>query len=162
MGSSAANGFKKQLDEVHPVQPIACVAEADEATREAITETLKVMGYKTFETDRGELALFMTAQVHISLLVVDVVLPDMSGIDVIKQVRVMTPDARIVALSDGGRAALPLFCELAYHAGAHVALAAPFTVTAICAAVHEAWHDDPAKEPWAPPSVAHRVSADMH
>lgn len=155
--SSSFVASKTGLDEVHPFKPIACIAADDPKLRASLTETLRLMGFKTYETDKGGLALFIATEVKLSLLLVDVALRDMRGLDVIREARAVAPDARIIALSDGGRSQLPLFCELAHHAGAHATLGPPFSSTFLCAAVHQAWHDDGAHAPWTLPALAHRA-----
>lgn len=140
---------------VHPIRPMACVADTDPVRRADLANTLRLMGYRTHETETGDVAEFVAHQVKLSVLIVNVVMPDMSGIDVIRSAHAIGNDTRILALVDEGR--LPLLLELAHHAGAHMTLSPPFTPANVSAAVHEAWRDDPANEPWASPTIAHRA-----
>jgi DNA-binding response OmpR family regulator len=68
-------------------QRIVLVVEDDDAIRAVIAEALDDGGYTVVEADRGVLALRL-AQDHLpSVVLVDHLLPDMSGLDLLERLR---------------------------------------------------------------------------
>lgn len=55
--------------------------------RRLLEITLSASGYKIVEASNGKEGLFMTASYHPSLVILDLGLPDMDGIDVLKNLR---------------------------------------------------------------------------
>jgi DNA-binding response OmpR family regulator len=112
-----------------------CVVESDDAARKQIVETLTVYGCHVHEAATAAAALEITGRISMSLMLVNVVLPDMSGLGLIKRLRDLSPSLRIIAISDGGNAHIPLFLELAHYAGADATLTAPVSPLELCTAV---------------------------
>lgn len=111
------------LDELLPPRGAALVVEPEPAKRAEAAVTLRSMGFKTHETGCGAVGQFIATQIRLHVLVVDVVLPDMNGLQLIKRVRGLSPDAVIVATAPPG-GAWEATAGLAHHAGADVALSA--------------------------------------
>lgn len=109
------------LDEALPPRGIALVVEPDAAKRAEAAVTLRSMGFKTHETGCGAVGQFIATQLTLSVVVVDVVLPDLNGLKLIKRVRGLSPDAVIVATAPPG-GAWDATSGLAHHAGADIAL----------------------------------------
>ncbi len=109
------------LDESLPGRGAALVVEPEPARRAEAAVTLRSMGFKTHETGCGAVGQFIATQITLHVLVVDVVLPDMNGLQLIKRVRGLSPDAVIVATAPPG-GAWEATVGLAHHAGADVAL----------------------------------------
>lgn len=63
------------------------VVEDDDDTAEVVTTLLHEAGYKAFAVDRGESALHEIASSSPDLVLLDLNLPDINGIDVLRQVR---------------------------------------------------------------------------
>ena len=66
---------------------------------EAIDEILTEAGYETVRAVDGESALEQAADASIGVVVLDVRLPDMDGIQVLACVREMRPDLSVIMLS---------------------------------------------------------------
>lgn len=110
-----------------------CVVESDDSARTQIVETLTIYGCHVHEAATAAAALEVSTRVSLSLALVNVVLPDMSGLGLIKRLRDSFPTLRIIAISDSGNA--PLFLEFAHYAGADVTLMAPVSALELCTAV---------------------------
>lgn len=108
-------------DESLPERGVALVVEPEPAKRAEAAVTLRSMGFKTHETGCGAVGQFIATQITLNVVVVDVVLPDINGLQLIKRVRGLSPDAVIVATApaDGASEAT---AGLAHHAGADIAL----------------------------------------
>ena len=72
------------------------------------------------------------------LLVTDIIMPDMDGIEVIMSLRKHEPPIRIIAISGGGRINARDYLELASKLGVHGTLQKPFSGLELCLAVDRA------------------------
>ena len=80
------------------------LAEDEDAVRSFATRTLKAKGYEVFDAASGEKALeqldSMIAEGQPpALLVTDVIMPEMDGIELMKTVRETLPDIRVIVMS---------------------------------------------------------------
>jgi two-component system, OmpR family, response regulator len=111
----------RSLDELLPRRGVALVVEPEPAKRAEAAVKLRSMGFKTHETGCGAVGQFIATQIALNVVVVDVVLPDINGLQLIKRVRLLSPDAVIVATAPPG-GAWDATAGLAHHAGADIAL----------------------------------------
>lgn len=132
----------QDLETALPLRGSACVVEVDDAERKRVAASLRQMGFKTHETSNGAVARFIATQIQLQVVCVDITVPDMSGLALIKQLRELAPDAVIVATSSAAVAGLPLYSELAHAAGADSALGQEAESSALCAAVCAGHHTD--------------------
>ena len=92
------------------------VAEDHLDSREALRELLEAFGYEVIEAINGRQAVDAAVQQHPSLILMDVMMPEMDGFEAIRLIRDTpdTTDVPIIAVTamDGAR-------ELALHAGAN-------------------------------------------
>jgi CheY-like chemotaxis protein len=92
------------------------VAEDHLDSREALRELLEAFGYEVIEAINGRQAVDAAVQHHPSLILMDVMMPEMDGFEAIRLIRDTpdTTDVPIIAVTamDGAR-------ELALHAGAN-------------------------------------------
>lgn len=77
------------------------VVEDSPAVRMAIVEVLESLGHAVTETENGRLAVEQIGRAAFDLVVTDVLMPEMDGIEVIKAVRRTHPETRILAISGG-------------------------------------------------------------
>jgi len=61
------------------------------------------------------------------VVVTDIIMPDMEGLEMIKELRRLAPKAKIIAMSGGGRFSPDNYLEFARRIGAVAALAKPFS-----------------------------------
>lgn len=85
---------------VHPTrQPAAVVIEDHEETRRLISIILTRLGFRVFEASNGLDAIDIIGVVNPQLVTVDVDLPGMSGLEIIKRIRLLTTTSRIVVIT---------------------------------------------------------------
>ena len=65
----------------------ALVVEDDRATRQAITAHLRLEGFQVLETDNGLEALSLLRRGTVDIALVDVVLPEIDGVELVRRVR---------------------------------------------------------------------------
>jgi len=84
------------------------VVEDEETLRQAICESLVLQGYRVLEAPHGEEAIAVIASHSgtIDLLLTDVVMPGMSGVDLIKRVQPSHPTMKLILMSGYANAAV--------------------------------------------------------
>ncbi len=100
------------------------VVDDEALVRLALEAVLKWSGYQTLLAGDGAEALSILQSTHVDLLLTDLAMPGVEGIETIIQVRRRFPRVKVIALSGvyGG------FClDMARQLGAAAALAKPFT-----------------------------------
>ena len=108
----------------------------DEATlREVLRQALERDGHRVLETANGKEALAVSRGVALDLVVTDIVMPEMDGIEVILALVERNPGLPVVAMSGGG---LELLLSNAHILGAVSTLAEPFEIDELAAAVRGA------------------------
>ena len=63
------------------------IVEDDEKSRRLMRDVLTFQGYEIIETDRGEVALELIRTHHPDLVLLDILLPGISGLDTIREIR---------------------------------------------------------------------------
>jgi CheY-like chemotaxis protein len=95
-------------------------------------------GYDVQEASNGKAGLAAYRQQLTDLVITDIVMPDMEGLEVIRELRRMDPDVTIIAMSGGGIAAAEQYLALARTFGAGAVLDKPFTQEQLLTVVAEA------------------------
>ena len=101
------------------------VIDDDDEVRAFLTRLLKRRDYSVICATNGEAGLTTLAAESIALVITDIVMPDMEGLETIKQIRRSRPDIPIIAISGGGSSQLD-YLKFARKLGADAALAKPF------------------------------------
>jgi len=68
-------------------KPLILVVEDDSAVRNLITTTLQTQGYQYHTASTGESSIFQAVSKQPDIMILDLGLPDMDGVDIIKKVR---------------------------------------------------------------------------
>ncbi|MBN1315722.1 MAG: response regulator [Anaerolineales bacterium] len=77
------------------------VVEDNPATRQAVVESLEQLDYRVIQAKDGRQALeiFQEQKTEISLVLTDLIMPVMSGIDLAKQLKLVQPELKILFMS---------------------------------------------------------------
>ncbi|MBN2387721.1 MAG: response regulator transcription factor [Anaerolineales bacterium] len=78
------------------------VVDDEPVERQTLTDILRLEGYHVFSVANGEAAVDFVRQNPIDVIVLDLRMPGMSGLDVVKVVNQMDPDIEIVLLTAHG------------------------------------------------------------
>ena len=73
--------------------------EDDEDTRMALTQLLKRMGAKVFAAGNGEEGLEIFHKVSPDILIVDLILPQISGVEMLRQIRKADQEIKVIVTS---------------------------------------------------------------
>ncbi|MBN8904210.1 MAG: response regulator, partial [Rhodospirillales bacterium] len=82
-----------------PLGALVLNVDDDEAVRYVKTRSLKLGGFSVAEASDGATALAIAASMHPSLVLLDVKLPDISGLDVCRQIKQRWPDMVVIQVS---------------------------------------------------------------
>jgi DNA-binding response OmpR family regulator len=114
------------------------IVEDHETILEVLSLIMKRRGYEVTESRDGKDALDIVMSKDFDIVITDMVLQTLPGIEVIRKLRERDAKVRIIAISGKGRA----FLEEAMLAGANFALEKPFSINEVIAALDS--NDDPA------------------
>jgi CheY-like chemotaxis protein len=106
--AALVNGSKKH-------RPVVLVVDDESAIADTLAEILALSGYAAMPVYDGEEALETALLMPPELLITDVMLPGMSGIELAIQMRRIFPDCRVLLFS--GQAATTDLLTTAAHAG---------------------------------------------
>jgi DNA-binding NtrC family response regulator len=98
---SEKNGFLKN-DAIKEPQAAILLVDDDAASRKAIRKLLKPHGYTIFDAANGTEALQALSECSPDLIISEVMLPDLSGVDLIKRIRSRGIETEIIFVTDSG------------------------------------------------------------
>ena len=96
--------------------------------RESIKDSLELVGYTVDEAPDGKVACELLAHRPYDLVITDLWMPNIDGLDVLKHLRKTNPNMPVIAISGGapGRAPIDYSVALATTWGADIVLHKPF------------------------------------
>ncbi len=96
--------------------------------RESIKDSLELAGFEVDEAPDGSVAIDFLAKGTYALVVTDLWMPHVDGLDLLKHLRKINPNMPVVAISGGapGRAPVDFSVALANTYGADTVLDKPF------------------------------------
>ncbi len=113
--------------------------------RDSVKCVLNLAGYEVLTCDNATDALELLGRTPMDLVITDIIMPKMNGVQAIQAIRSEFPLVRIVAISGGGNfgavgyqpaaIATNAYLKSAEEAGAHVVLTKPFEVADLLQAV---------------------------
>lgn len=75
------------------------LAEDDDAMREYLARALEKAGYQVSAVDRGTAAIPLLESEHFDLLLTDIVMPEMDGIELAQKAGIIAPDMRVMFIT---------------------------------------------------------------
>jgi CheY-like chemotaxis protein len=110
------------------IEPLSIlIAEDDDALRRTLEMLLLSSGHRIVAARDGAEALVALDGQPVDLVITDVLMPKMDGLEFIREIREHRPELPIVAISGGGKFVDGRYCLTAARAfGASAALAKPF------------------------------------
>jgi len=110
--------------------PCVLIIDDDKAVRSAAKILLTANGLEVVEASDGQSGLDASKHRHFDLIIVDLFMPGMNGLDTIKAIRSNNSDVAIIAVSGfmlaGSCPEMPGFEAMAIEAGATSTLYKPF------------------------------------
>lgn len=104
------------------------VIDDDSSVRKFIATTLKNEHHTVTEAKNGTEGLEKFQQEKdISIIIIDLIMPDKEGLETIIEIREINPSIKILAISGGGKAGPENYLLLADALGANATLKKPFS-----------------------------------
>jgi DNA-binding response OmpR family regulator len=104
---------------------LVCIVDDDDAVSAKLALDLKAMGFETIEIDDSRKVSELLSTQPVDAVIVDIVMPEKDGLEVIADIRKRWPDLLVIAISAGGRVGPKLYLEIARQLGANACLAKP-------------------------------------
>ncbi len=105
---------------------------------ELVETMLSAAGHAVVVAANGRIGLEQLETSDIDLVLTDIIMPEVEGIEMVMTIRKRFPDKTIIAMSGGGRAGDMDFLAAARELGASAILRKPFTIKALNDAISEA------------------------
>ncbi len=118
------------------IRPLILLVDDDVSLLQIISGHLHLEGFETVLTQTAAQAIESLQELPVSLVVVDIFMPDQDGMETIGEIRARWPLLPIIAMSGGWRTISPdTILETAKALGAQDALAKPFDRQTLAAAI---------------------------
>jgi DNA-binding NtrC family response regulator len=102
------------------------VIDDDTIVRMTIVQILEDDGYEVSSAEDGVRGMALFLSERPDLVVTDIIMPEQEGIETITEMRKARPDAKIIAMTGGGRIGNIDFLKIAIALGAMNAVPKPF------------------------------------
>jgi two-component system response regulator (stage 0 sporulation protein F) len=102
------------------------LVEDDDQLRTMLKEVLKRSGHEVWEASNGTGVCDMYEKQRFDLVITDLVMPNIEGLEVIMDLRRIDRTVRIIAISGGGQSKATDYLRLAKKLGVQLTLAKPF------------------------------------
>lgn len=117
--------------------PTLLLIDDDPEMRSMIRRTLERSSFTVLEAEDGRAGLDLLGTKPVDLVLTDIIMPEMEGIELILRLRRDYPHLRVIAMSGGGRFAPNDYLQVAKVSGAARILAKPFTIEQLLTTVRE-------------------------
>ena len=116
---------------------MACVVVIDdqEPIRRIVRRALEQVGHQVLDAEDGELGLQLLERHPVDVVVSDIFMPGMDGIQMLRQIRKQFPAVKVIVMSGGDSSGMLDLRRDAELLGAVKSLAKPFTTHEIVAVV---------------------------
>jgi len=111
------------------------LVEDDELVRDMLTQMLQRASHQVLTATNGEEAIEVLKKAHPDIMITDIIMPKMSGITLISEVKNRHPTMEIIAISGGGRLDPTGYLDLSESLGATASFEKPVDKAALLMAI---------------------------
>ena len=115
--------------------PKILVVEDDAVIRRMLSRILVKMGHEVAAAGDGVEALRLLDTAPFDVVITDLIMPEMEGLELIRELRKRNSPQKIIAMSGGGRNSAADYLDIAMMLTAGTTLKKPFTVKAVADAI---------------------------
>ena len=108
----------------------------EDLMRKALRQLLVALGHEVFEAADGRAGLAMFDSRRFELVITDIVMPEMEGLQVLLELRKRHRGVKVIAMSGGGQMQIGDYLHTAKLFGADALLPKPFSREDLEAALH--------------------------
>jgi two-component system chemotaxis response regulator CheY len=126
------------------------IIDDEEDIRDALRRVLERAGYRVRGAEDGAEGLKQMQQRPADVIITDIIMPKLNGVETIAEMRQQFPNARIIAISGGGNFGVTdyqpnaittsAYLAAADQAGAHIILTKPFESADLLKAISQLTH----------------------
>ena len=109
--------------------------EDDAAVRRIVRKMLERGRHEVTEAENGRVGLERLSDSAFDLVITDIVMPEMDGIETLIELRKLYPALKVIAMSGGGRTGNMDLLSSAKKLGASAVLHKPFTIDVLTTAI---------------------------
>jgi DNA-binding NtrC family response regulator len=113
------------------------IIDDDDSMRSVLRMGLETAGHLVFEAANGTEGLRQIEAGGVEVVVTDLLMPEMDGIEVIFNVRKKYPSLKVIAISGGGQLPPEGYLKIAQRGGARRILMKPFKLEELLQAVRD-------------------------
>ena len=117
------------------------VVDDDQPLQRIIGLTLTREGHDVAVASDGAEGFRAASATPFDLVITDLIMPEMEGTQLLRQLCAMASRPRLIAMSGGGRGSAHGYLDVAAYLGADATLAKPFTKDELTAAIARAMRD---------------------
>jgi CheY-like chemotaxis protein len=117
--------------------PRILLIDDDDSLRTMLRLKLTHLGHTVIEARNGKDGLRMFPLANVDLVITDIVMPEMEGLEFLMELKKGRPPVKIIAMSGGGRVDASNYLDVAKRMGAAKVLAKPFSDEALIASINE-------------------------
>ena len=107
----------------------------EQMVRKIVRKMLERSSHEVTEAENGRLGLEQLKTGAFDLVITDIIMPEMEGVETLMTVREQYPSVKVIAMSGGGRTGNIDFLSAAEKLGASAILHKPFTLGALTTAI---------------------------
>ena len=123
------------------IRPLILLVDDDVTMLQAISAHLDLEGFESVLSQTAAQAIEFLKDLSISVVIMDIFMPDQDGMETISEIRARWPHLPIIAMSGGWRTISPdTILETAQALGAQGALAKPFDRQTLVEAIRRLLH----------------------
>jgi DNA-binding NtrC family response regulator len=125
------------------------IIDDEDGMRTILRRALEHAGHSVIEASNGLEGLKRISQETIDIVVTDLLMPELDGIELIFNLRKSRPNLRVIAISGGGQLPPDSYLKIAQRGGARRILIKPFELRELLIAIEEELKVSgiPAKDP---------------
>jgi len=113
------------------------VVDDEPGMRELVKHLLINAGYHVLEASNGKHAMEFLKNESPDLVITDIIMEEMDGVEIIMEIRENYPDIKIIAMSGGSKISSEDYLESAADLGADRVFAKPFALSDMLTAIKE-------------------------
>jgi len=108
---------------------------------ESLTLAMESKGHSVVTAGNGAEGLKRFGERAFDVVITDIIMPDTEGIETIREMKRRKPDAKIIAMSGGGRTGAGEFLKMARNLGATATLTKPIRLSDLFRTLNECLDD---------------------
>ena len=117
--------------------PLILIVDDDPMIRKMLVTAFSKKKYDVMEASNGKTALSIFRSEDIDIVITDIIMPDMEGIETIRELRRIKSDAKIIAFSGGGSLSPDGYLKIASSMGAQHVFRKPISIKELSKAVED-------------------------